>query len=126
MWNLQTAQVAYEMDSHPQLTSCVRFSPDGKTLASSTWIGPEVKLFNVADGSLRHTLTNFTGRVNCVDFSPDGSVLAAATLKSRFKIYVLLCNACLRARVQAVVAESRQTGMRKGRGAQKPTKAGRG
>lgn len=55
--------------------STMRFSPDGKLLATSTQDG--VKLYNVANKDLKVALTGHTARVRSLAFSPTGDLLAS-------------------------------------------------
>jgi hypothetical protein len=56
---------------------CVGFSPDGKLLA--TGHGDRVvKIWDVGERRLRHTLTDHTNQVLSLAFSPDGRTLATA------------------------------------------------
>jgi hypothetical protein len=67
----------------------VSLSPDGKTLAiargtnSSSTQFSRVELWNVADGSLRHTIRGFDGQVWSVSFSPDGNTLVTGSSEFR-------------------------------------------
>src|SRR5438445_13431938 len=55
----------------------VAFSPDGKTLASCSR-DKTVKLWNLATGELKRTLTEHTADVYDVMFSPKGDLMASA------------------------------------------------
>lgn len=59
----------------PAPVDSVAFSPDGAALAFGS--GTVVKVFNVADGAVRHTLT-VPHQVPALAFSPDGKQLAGA------------------------------------------------
>jgi len=64
--------------AHTNSTSSVRFSPDGQTILSASWSG-EIKLWDVADVSLRWEVQEITSAVNSVEFTVDGSAFIAAT-----------------------------------------------
>ena len=53
----------------------IAFSPDGLTLASYSW-DYTIRLWDVATGTLKHTLTSGTGNINSDAFSSDGLTLA--------------------------------------------------
>jgi WD40 repeat protein len=57
----------------------VAFGPDGQTLASSNHKDSTIKLWDLATGKLRRTLTGHGGTVFGIAFSPDGQTLASAS-----------------------------------------------
>lgn len=67
-----------DLGTHGKPVTCVAFSPDGKTLASSSYNQTIIKLWDVQSAKLRSTLTGHPGGVGCVTYSPDGKVLASA------------------------------------------------
>jgi WD40 repeat protein len=60
--------------AHVSLVEALALSPDGKTLASSSF--QEVNLWDPSTGAIRRRLDGFAERVVCVAFSPDGKLLA--------------------------------------------------
>jgi WD40 repeat protein len=70
---------------HGSSVNSVAFSPDGQTLTSAC-NDMTVKLWNVATGELRHTLTGHTNRVYAVSFSPDGRTLASGAWDDTVKL----------------------------------------
>jgi WD40 repeat protein len=65
------------LTGHTYWVNSVAFSPDGRLLASAG--SGEIKLWEVASGSLVRTLTGHTWAVYSVAFSPDGRLLASGS-----------------------------------------------
>lgn len=73
----ETRSIAYD-----QFVKCVRMSPDGRLLATSSF-GPEIRVVDLSSGL---TLTNLQARaeqnvLENIAFSPDGTLFAAGTLE---------------------------------------------
>src|SRR3989304_1604784 len=64
------------LQGHTRAITCVVFSPDGVTLASSS-LDTTVRLWKVATGEALATLQDHPDQVNTVAFSPDGTLLAS-------------------------------------------------
>ena len=73
----------FTLKGHPDPIWRLEFSPDSKTLASSSWNAKswktEIRLWDLTDGSKRFTITRHRNRVETLTFSSDGSILATAS-----------------------------------------------
>jgi WD40 repeat protein len=74
------------LKGHTQLVRSVAFSPDGKTMASSSGDNT-IKLWDVVSHSEIATLRGHTKLVRSVAFSPDGKTLASASSDSTIKLW---------------------------------------
>ena len=68
------------------LDRALAYSPDGETLASGGR-GPDVKLWDVASGSLLASLAGHSAPVASLAFSPDGETLASGALDGTVKLW---------------------------------------
>jgi len=73
IWNLQSGKLVRRLDEHNGEIKSYAFSPDGKTIASSSSDGM-LQLWNIRDGTLTHRLQS--SRSGRIIFSPDGQNLA--------------------------------------------------
>lgn len=74
VWDIQRKQITATLDGHTSDINFVKFSPDNRTLASSSW-GGEIKLWSVSNWDLLGTLN--ANRVAAVDFFADGRTLVS-------------------------------------------------
>ncbi|MBX3411621.1 MAG: hypothetical protein KF708_02795 [Pirellulales bacterium] len=77
----------HKLPGHSDQLNWVRFSPDGRLLASAggytfdqfTFRGGEIRLWDVATGKLLVSIDQLKAAIPCLAFSPDGRRLAAAS-----------------------------------------------
>ncbi|GIH92160.1 PD40 domain-containing protein [Planobispora siamensis] len=73
LWDVTRPRLA----SHDDEADDAVFSPDGRTLATTS--AGKTMVWNAADRTLRTVHTDPSARVNALAFSPDGRILATAT-----------------------------------------------
>src|SRR5206468_9233088 len=79
LWNVASGKKLHTLKGHTEQIFKVAFSPDGKTLASSTLAETpkqEMKLWDVATGKERAPLGGHLKNISFGAFSPDGKTLA--------------------------------------------------
>jgi RNA polymerase sigma factor (sigma-70 family) len=77
LWDTATGKPLRQLEGHEEAVACLVFSPDGKTLASSSH-DKSVRLWEVATGQLLHRLQPGDGAAS-LEFAPDGKALVAGT-----------------------------------------------
>jgi WD40 repeat protein/uncharacterized caspase-like protein len=80
---------------HSSLVGSVAFSPDGKTLASSSH-DHTIKLWDVSTGTELRSLMGHSDSVNSVAFSPDGNTLASGSSDNTISLWDVGTGAELR------------------------------
>jgi len=66
------SQAVLVLEGHGDQVDSVAFSPDGQTLLTGSWDNT-AKIWNAADGTAIHTLSEPTDWITSVAFSPDGT-----------------------------------------------------
>ena len=68
-----------QLEGHPRTVLSVNFIDEGKTLVSSSRDGT-IKIWDIASGQLKRTLTNHTSGVYAVTFSHDRKLMASGSV----------------------------------------------
>jgi WD40 repeat protein/serine/threonine protein kinase len=76
LWDMATGQEKAPFKGHAKPVHCLRFSPDGRTLASGDEAGT-VKLWDLATQQARVTISGPWGSITGLAFSPDGKTMAS-------------------------------------------------
>ena len=84
VWMHFSLTLLHTIDSDSNIES-VAFSPDGRTLASGSFVKP-VTLWDVATGQPVRTLGGQSGPTNSVAFSPDGRTLASGNADDTIRL----------------------------------------
>jgi WD40 repeat protein len=88
LWNVVTGAPIAMLTGHTGLVDAVAFSPDGKTIGTTSSYDGTVRLWNVVTGAPIATLTRHAGHagavavpvvVRALAFSPDGETLATTS-----------------------------------------------
>ncbi|OUL18312.1 hypothetical protein BV372_34300 [Nostoc sp. T09] len=84
-WNVKTGKRTGSFDAK-SLINAVAISPDGNTLAIGIRDNA-IKLWNINDGQLIHTLTGHKAEVKTVGFSLDGKLIASGSRDGTVKLW---------------------------------------
>ena len=77
-WNPRSGELIRTIEAHQGHVYSIGFSPNGKTLASSS-LDETIRLWDVETGTHLRTLDAHRHAVIAIAFSPDGKTLASAS-----------------------------------------------
>lgn len=87
LWDAQTGELRHVLEEYHGLLTCLAFSPDGKTLVSSSG-DAEIIFWDIPTTQRRYSLTTqHTGPVSSVAFSPDGKTLASGSYDQTLRLW---------------------------------------
>ena len=78
LWDLCDGKLSFALYGHSHSVGSLTFSPDGRTLVSTSGFEKSIKLWNVADGKLLSTIKGHGTRTHSLAVSPNDRILAGS------------------------------------------------
>lgn len=94
IWNVADGAVLNTIVGHADCLYAAALSPDGKTLATSSY-DQQIKLWDAATGKELRTIGGHNGAVYAIAFSPNGKLLASASADRTVKLWDVATGARL-------------------------------
>ena len=86
LWQVTYGEQLFSWKAHPNWVRCVAFSPDGKTIVSSS-DDHTVKLWDVESQQHLKTFAEHTNWVRSVAFSPQGNIFASGSSDGTIRLW---------------------------------------
>jgi WD40 repeat protein len=83
LWGVRTAGAERPLEIRIRETNALALSPDGRTLAATSFLSDEIILWDVAAGRERARLRGHASNVDSFAFAPDGRFLASGGCSER-------------------------------------------
>jgi len=87
VWDTTSMEKVFDLNEENAFVA-VRYSPDGRSIASGSWDGV-VKLWNAETGQELLTLGQFSQPIFGIDFTPDGKTLAVSSWDGVVRTYII-------------------------------------
>ena len=91
LYDARTGRHIHTLQGHTGKVNAIRFSPDGRLLASAS-DDNTIMIWDVADGEVRRTLIGHSNYATCVSFSPDGKRLVSGSEDNTVRLWDVFGN----------------------------------